>query len=463
VTQTFDPQSPPCIASWDDRRGNGGATAAGVSGTEIRVALPRAGSNSTWPALRPLVDFVNTHFQLYGRRITVVPFPSQQADQQAIGNPDDPQAQRADAAAVTQLKVFASLDFLDPLPSGAALPVFVDTLTKHKIITIAGGDNSPYLSVKALEKNAPYGWSYQPTLDRVMTNVGAMTCRQLVGKPAVHAPDPELRNKPRKFALLLPTDAYLGGPPPGLPDLLTQLDGCGVHDPKVVRWDADEYAPTELAASFRQLALDGVTSVIYLNVGGSGTPGSPLVQATNANFRPEWVLLGWNQYMTAYLLNDSTLQTSGAFGVGVWNKEPQAPLEMWNRAYANTGSAPLSPGVYNARGFYHELLLLAAGIQMAGPHLTPESFAEGLRSTTFPNPGAGGAPSYQGTVGFADAPIMVKDLNAFWLDTRTSGAEVANSSYGNTYRAFCYAAVGLRWAEGTWPRSAGFYDRGICR
>jgi len=463
VTQTFDPQSPPCIATWDDRRGNGGATAPGVSGTEIRVALPQRGSSSTWPALRPLVDYVNTRFQLYGRKITIVPFPSQQADQQAIGNPNDPQAQRADAAAVTSLEVFASLDFLDPLPSSSTLPVFVDTLAKHKIISIAGGDNSPYLSVKELEKNAPYAWSYQPPLDRLMTNVGAMTCLQLVGKPAEHAPDPDLRSKTRKFALLLPTDAYLGGPPPGLPDLLAQLDGCGVHDPKVVRWDADDYAPAGLAPSFQQLALDGVTSVIYLNVGGSGTPASPLVQATNANFRPEWVLMGWNQYMTAYLLNDSTLQTSGAFGVGVWNKETQAPLEMWNQAYASTGSEPLSTGIYNARGVYHELLLLASGVQLAGPHLTPESFAEGLRATTFPNPGAGRGPFYQATVGFGQGPIMVNDFNAFWLDTRTTGAEISNSSYGNSHRAFCYVQLGRRREADSWPSTGGFYRPSICR
>src|SRR5688572_9516908 len=56
VTQTFDPQSPSCIASWDDKKGNGGATSPGVTATEIRVALPvnnTVSPTGSWPDLKP--------------------------------------------------------------------------------------------------------------------------------------------------------------------------------------------------------------------------------------------------------------------------------------------------------------------------------------------------------------------------------------------------------------------------
>src|SRR5687767_10880166 len=112
VTQTFDPQSPPCIASWDDTKGNGGVTSPGVTATEIQVALPTA-SVSSWPTVSPIVDFFNTRFQLYGRKIRIVPFPSQQAEKQSQGTFNDPTAQRADASAISQLKVFATTDFVD--------------------------------------------------------------------------------------------------------------------------------------------------------------------------------------------------------------------------------------------------------------------------------------------------------------------------------------------------------------
>src|SRR3954466_14155073 len=64
VTQTFDPQSPPCIASWDDRHGNGGSTSPGVSPTEIRLAFPNNNAGyASWPALKPLRNFLHSHFQ----------------------------------------------------------------------------------------------------------------------------------------------------------------------------------------------------------------------------------------------------------------------------------------------------------------------------------------------------------------------------------------------------------------
>src|SRR5687767_11827874 len=127
VTQTFDPQSPPCIASWDDTKGNGGVTSPGVTATEIRVALPvnnTVSPTGSWPDLKPIVDFLNTRYQFYGRKIRIVPFVSQQANAQYTGIFNDPAAQRADASQITQLKVFATTDFVDPIHYSWSLPVF---------------------------------------------------------------------------------------------------------------------------------------------------------------------------------------------------------------------------------------------------------------------------------------------------------------------------------------------------
>lgn len=117
----------------------------------------------------------------------------------------------------------------------------------------------------------------------------------------------------------------------------------------------------------------------------------------------------------------------------------------------------------DGRGFYQELMLLASGIQMAGPRLTPQSFADGLHTTTFPNPGAATAPFYRGTVGFANGdPVMVDDYTAFWLDTRTTGQEVGQSTGINQSKAMCAVELGRRWTESTWPRVDRYYQ-GPCR
>jgi hypothetical protein len=463
VTQTFDPQSPPCISRWDDSRGNGGATSPGVSGSEIRVALPVAKATSNWPTLQPIVDFFNSRFQLYGRKITIVPVHSQQDDQTTSGGWNDPQAQRADAAGISQQRVFASFDFIDPISENWSLPVFLDTLAKHKIVSINGGETTPFDTAAGLAKRAPYAWSYHPTIDQLMKVVATMTCRQLAGKVAQHAPDPALRSKTRKFAVFIPGEERAGGPIPGLSSMLGILDACGIHDPKVVSWQSGRTASTALAASFQQLSRDGVTSVIFFPFGANGTTSSPLVVAQEVGFRPEWVIVGWNNYNTAFMLNDPSTETSGAFGVGIWNKHLQVGAEPWSQAAVAGGGNSSTAALTDGRAFYQEMLLLASGVQMAGPHLTPESFAQGLRSTTFPNPGGGTAPFYQGTADFADGdPVLVSDFNAFWLDTRTSGKEVETSPGINESKAMCEVGLGTRWTESSWPRVDRYYQ-GPCR
>jgi hypothetical protein len=147
----------------------------------------------------------------------------------------------------------------------------------------------------------------------------------------------------------------------------------------------------------------------------------------------------------------------------MWNKQPSLELEPWAQAVAAAGGSSDVLNYTAARPFYQELLLLASGIQMAGPRLTPETFAAGLHATTFPNPGAGAAPYYQGSVGFpGTSTTMVEDYQAFWLDTRESGQDVQNSKGVNQSKAFCAVGLGRRWDVDTWPSTDGLY-RGGCR
>ena len=465
VTQTFDPQSPPCVSRWDDSKGNGGATAAGVSGQEIRVALPVATSQSTWPALQPIVDFFNSRFQLYCRKITIVPVASQQADGNLTGKANDPALQRADASQIAGQKVFATLDFLDPIGQSATLPVFLDAMQRAKIISVNGGEISPFDTAAGLARRGPFAWSYYPTIDRLLQSTANMVCHQLVGRPASHSTNAAMRAKTRKFAIVLPTDERIGGPLPGLSALLATLNACGVRNPAVVRHASGNDNVVANTAQMQQLQRDGVTSLVFLPWGGNGTQNSALLQAQQVDFYPEWVVMGVYNYNTAYMLRDPASETGAAFGVGIWNKQPQVALEPWNQAVvAAGGNTTTSGSTVTGRTFYQELLLLASGIQMAGPNLTPDSFDRALRGTDFPNPGAGTAPFFQGTVGFGGPdPVMVQDYTAFWLDTRTRGNDVTTSRADNEERAFCMVGRGLRWDADHWPSQDRFYEPGVCR
>jgi hypothetical protein len=295
-----------------------------------------------------------------------------------------------------------------------------------------------------------------------------MVCRQLAGKPARHASDAALRTQTRKFAVLVPVDEDLGGPVPGIDTLLRVIDGCGVKSPKVVRYDSEAGQETTNAASLSELRRDGVTSLLWFPYGGGAQPSFPMTVASNLRYGPEWVTVGWNNYLTASTMTSQGDAKGASFGVAIWNKMPQLELDFWHRAYLAAGGDPAvvnGGGLPDGLAFYNEMLLLSAGIQMAGPHLTPETFAKGLQSTRFPNPGAAGPPFYQGTVGFGPGDVtMIDDYVPFWLDTRMTGAEVTSSKNLNTSRAYCYVASGRRYDAANWPTSPdGYYARDTCR
>ncbi len=107
-------------------------------------------------------------------------------------------------------------------------------------------------------------------------------------------------------------------------------------------------------------------------------------------------------------------------------------------------------------GTYQMMLLLASGIQAAGPKLTPDTFAAGLQRTAFPNSGAGAAPYYQASVGFKDDHSMIDDEALLWWSANAPAYGTRTADVGG----WCYIDSGARWRLGTWPsREHSFFDR----
>jgi hypothetical protein len=101
------------------------------------------------------------------------------------------------------------------------------------------------------------------------------------------------------------------------------------------------------------------------------------------------------------------------------------------------------------------MLLLASGIQMAGPNLTPRSFEHGLQTTTFPNPDN---PNMEGKVGFlGDSYAMTVD-GAEWWWSAASRSPYAGSSVGS----ICYVQGGARHELGGWPAGGDPFFRLPC-
>jgi hypothetical protein len=463
VTQTFDPQSPPCIADWpEQRKGNGGATAPGVTATEVRVAVPEASSAqyNALPTSQPMIDFINTHFQLYGRKIRMVPFHSQQMEATLAGDWGNPSAQHADAVQASGLRVFAATDFVGTITNTIDLPEYVDVLAQHHVIALSGGQNTPFLSDGFLAKRAPYAWSYTHTLQTLFENAGALACRSLAGKHAVHSL--AYQTKPRTFGVVVPDLAFTGDSVmPFVNRMKEVLAGCGAKVAQIIE-DTKVNRGANLNTALTKAKANGITTLFWMDWVVDAEGNDPQHVADRLQYAPEWIGMNWNPDYQLSPNVYATTQSPRTFGVGGFDK--YLPLEQapWFRSYV-AGGGERTKILKPVQMLYRELLLLASGIQMAGPRLTADTFARALHDTSFPNPGAGLAPSYQAHVGFAGDQVMADDLLGWWLDpSGTKTAYVAAANTGDYSSFYCYLELGVRRTAKTWPAADRFLQ-GPCR
>lgn len=446
VTQTFDPQSPPCIATWDVTAGNGGATAPGVTGDAVLVAV-QAGSASD--EVTAFVGFFNTRYQFYGRQIQIVEF-----DIASDSSTVEAQLAAAENAAATGAFAAKSLWY----SNGSQDDVFGRVLAQREMITVGSEWVNDFVTSQEVASAGPFRWLYSPAIDRIQRNLAAFLCRTLPADGVAAHAGPEFLTRTRTFAVLVPqvegrSRAYDVGP------LLDGLAGCGVQA------SVHEYDSEYGTSSNRQLVLElrgrPVTSLVYF---GHLFPLSGLMEeAAKLAYEPEWILPGsrMQSWAETALGGAPPSQKRHLFGLGTWN--PRLPLaeEVAHRAYVSVRPGqhpPHLPVLVN--GWYRELALLAAGLQQAGPNLTPETFAAGLRNTAFPNPGSGARPYYQAAVGFgAGDHEMMDDFGVWWFDPTTK------SSYNQNLRgAYCRALDGRRLSLATgWPEGPIDLFDGDCR
>ncbi len=444
VTQTFDPQSPPCVASWPEQaRGNGGATSQGVSATTIRLAVEK--SSYADSVSKRLYDdvarFFSTRFEFYGRQFQWIPYESASGD---IGSPE---VQRSSGVAAASAHPFASDAF-----EGYAQEFFADTLAQRGVITVADLD----MTSAELASHSPYEWNYGPTLEQTLTTLGTFACTSLAGKRAQYAASPQNAST-RKFAIVRSarseSSAFDIDPSP----LRRRLSGCGLTNVQTVTLSGSTTDGTEEAAMV-DLKRQGVTTVINLT-DASQSQGLPL-RADEVGYSPEWLFCGCRgQYSANYQLSPS----DHVFGLAPLDKQLPAAQSMgWLAVHSvDPQLAPTDlPVTWQAgriNALYKRLLVLASGIQTAGPRLTPRTFHQGLSATRFPDPGAGTRPYYQARVGFGAGPVMVQDFAVWWLDSSQNDAVTGRVGGG-----MCWASRGQRWEDRNWPRGIKIFA-GPCR
>lgn len=429
--QIEDPQSPPCVGYYTGN--NGGATSKGVTKDSIVLAYDQYEMKTYEgnPNPQDWVNFFNKRFEFYGRKIVLKPFDNLGAEA-----PTAPQ-QEADATMVdTQLGAFAEIMYAAH-SAGTSTPFF-DELARRKIVSV----QSMWSSTSASNQDhysatAPYEWAYLPTPDQIGRNIAEMVCNQLVHKSPKWAGVPQSTQSERKFGVLRGTTA--GFTPVDFSAFDAGVARCGVKPVNI-----DFNGATE-QNSIASMASQNVTTVICL-CDGNQLSQQEMIYASAQHYYPEWIVQdysdGQDEDSAPGLMPQD--QVTHIMTLKSWNKTVRRSdtPQFWAQQEMDPGAA----ATLNQNFLYWDLLLIASGIQMAGPNLTPQTFEQGLFRTQFPNPGAGAAPYYQGTVGFGPGNhSMVDDFGLAWFSLTDPPPD--SSAPG----AYCYVDKGRRFSLGNWP------------
>jgi hypothetical protein len=197
----------------------------------------------------------------------------------------------------------------------------------------------------------------------------------------------------------------------------------------------------------------GVTSIIF-----SGDPFAPIFftgEAKRQLYGPEWIITGSALTDTSFFarLYDQD-EWSHAFGISYLaarlpeEKSESLRLYKWqfNRSEP---SAPNSYGVIRA-----PIDIMYNGLHLAGPVLTPKTFAVGLESQ--PILGRGGITTIGSSYGkkglwpWAIDTAAADDATEIWWDRAAHGEDEIGKDGDGLYR---YVLMGKRYLPSEWPTS----------
>lgn len=369
-----DPYSPPCLTFTGD---NGGATAQGVTATEIHVSMRRTQDASFNDAIagivgagivdtpaeveattKVLVEYVNERFQLYGRKIVLDYYDGQGSlGSELVGNGRD--KAEVDATKVAEeLKTFADLS--------AGSEPYADALARRGIVNVG----SPLLSREWYSSRSPYSWSVLPDCTKVVEAATEFVLKRLSGPIATRAGG-ALRGKPRVITALAPENAWYQECVQAARRVLRAAGQDFDVDPIAYRLDLTTMS-NQAANLIPRLKAQGVTTLLC-----GCDPVFPIFLSGTANreeYYPEFVS-GYEQDFIGQLW-DPTFQRQ-SFGISpLGQNNSQRPQDTIG--YAAFKQMSDDEPAFGVDGIYYNLYLFAIGVQMAGPNLTPETFEQGM-------------------------------------------------------------------------------------
>src|SRR5947209_11233157 len=372
-----DPYSPPCILFSGD---NGGATSKGVTGNSITIAVRLTSDQSFQQTLaklagaqlrdtnddnvrtiKAIAQYFNTHFNFYGRKLNIVTYTGQGSLSAELQGNGQSQA-LADAISVGKEKnAFADIT--------AESEPYATALKDQGVM----GFGDPYMPGYWHTSHAPYDWSLATDGTDLATDVANYAVQKLCppGTPAAYAGG-GLKNAPRKFAGIAPANELYQVSATVFKQIM-EAHGCAV----------DNYAYTlDLGTESQQAQnlISQLKSKGYTTVLCGCDPIFPVYmtgQESSQNYIPEFVEIGAalvDQDYVGQLYN----QQAFAHAIGISQNLATVPYTQTLGYQAYKAVQPNTEPSFFVNIIYGQMAMMAIGLQMAGPNLTPQSFQQGM-------------------------------------------------------------------------------------
>jgi hypothetical protein len=453
--------------------GNAGATTRGVTDKEIVVVrryfpdspasqavdafVQQAGfasADELAASRREFVKYFNKVFELWGRKVRLVEYLSENGDstQESLSQGKEGACADADAI-IAKYKPYMVF-------GAGATGVFGECAAVKKLVTF---DSGAYYPEWWYAKYHPYLWAGVMECTRISFQGAEWLGKRVVNRPAKWARG-AYKGLPRKLGIYVPdNDKYATCVANANKVLKSKYnyegcDQCEYH----YALDVQRF-PDEAARAIVQFNAAGVTTV-YL----ACDPLSPIFltqSAAGQNYYPEWITNGaglTDVDQFARLWDQSEIQWAlwGQSQLGD-NAKILGPKGEGTISYKKGTGRDIPPG---AQTLYYEQLRVFSILQAMGPTITPEHMAD-----TFWRLPPGGAPLFEvgytsyldgsdGSKGTHDHTAVDDMREIYWLCTDFSSGDAGGSSRCTAPKGYdgkggVYVATmnGKRFRNGEWP------------
>jgi hypothetical protein len=384
----IDFYAPPCAPAWHGD--NGGATYQGVTADSIKIIeyIPQSNaavqsiaeqagfyvSPEKLQAFRAAMQtFINAHYELYGREIHL-----ETADGTCSITPPDIACLRNDFRRIIKDRQPYAIVWAVPGCSAC-----FDEMSQLRTVNVGG----VYFTDEFSRARAPYHWDAQPSGTHLNDAVGEFWCANLAHRPAAYALDQPgtMNGKPRKLGVIGPNDPQMQAT---VQAAKAALATCGDKLAAEYYYAADlTTAAQSVQAGIAKMRDAGVTSIYYLaDIAG---PGYFLGGQQSNDYFAENIMSGAgtqdNDFSGQTMQSNPIACPKGppcpfntGFGLSTLVYEPlgkDAGARVWAAA-GNKGPPPYDLATFN----WNYYSLIATLIQAAGPALTPEKMAAGIRA-----------------------------------------------------------------------------------